>query len=163
MKVIGIDPGLASTGVGMVRGIKFRIEAFSYCDINTSKDLQIQNRLKIIYSKISTIIEEQVPDLIVVEDIFSISKFPKSSITLGKVCGVILLACGNSNIPVKEIQVREAKKVLTGNGSANKKQLERAVRHVLKYNNTIKPHHASDALALALIGFYRSIPMNNFN
>lgn len=92
----------------------------------------------------------------VVEDVFSLEKYPKSGITLGKVTGAILLAGCQMKMPVVEIPVREAKKVLTGNGKASKVQLERAVRHFLNTNQPIKPHHASDAMALALIGLFRS-------
>ncbi len=92
----------------------------------------------------------------VVEDVFSLEKYPKSGITLGKVTGAILLAGCEVKIPVIEIPVREAKKVLTGSGRASKVQLERAVRHFLNTDKPIKPHHASDALALALIGLFRN-------
>ena len=91
----------------------------------------------------------------VVEDIFSLQKYPKSGITLGKVTGIILLAGNQLDLPVIEVQVREAKQVLTGNGNASKMQLEKAVRHFLNLTTPIRPYHASDALGLALIGLYR--------
>jgi crossover junction endodeoxyribonuclease RuvC len=71
------------------------------------------------------------------------------------VTGVILLACHQLGVPVTEIPVREVKQVLTGNGSATKSQLEKAVRHTLNAKKPIKPSHASDALALAIIGLFR--------
>jgi crossover junction endodeoxyribonuclease RuvC len=74
---------------------------------------------------------------------------------LGKVIGVVLLSGFQSDIPIIEIPVREAKKILTGNGNANKIQLEKAVRSLLNHPEKIKPDHASDALALSLIGLYR--------
>jgi crossover junction endodeoxyribonuclease RuvC len=91
----------------------------------------------------------------IVEEAFSLEKYPKSGITLGKVSGVILLAGQQAGIPVTEIPVREAKKILTGNGSADKSQLEMAVRRFLGIPGCIRPFHASDALALALIGLFR--------
>ena len=91
----------------------------------------------------------------VVEDIFSLQKYPKSGITLGKVTGVILLAGSHVNVSVTEVPVREAKQVLTGNGNASKMQLEKAVRHLLNLRDPIRPYHASDALGLSLIGLYR--------
>lgn len=91
----------------------------------------------------------------VVEDMFSLKQYPKSGITLGKVAGVILLAASQKRLPVMEIPVREAKRVLTGNGAAGKAQLERSVRRLLSINDPIRPFHASDALALAIIGLYR--------
>ena len=90
-----------------------------------------------------------------VEDIFSLEKYPRSGITLGKVCGVILLAAHHVGTDVIEIPVREAKQVLTGNGNASKIQLEMAVRQALGRSDPIRPNHASDALGLALIGLFR--------
>ena len=92
----------------------------------------------------------------VVEDIFSLDKYPKSGITLGKVCGVVLLAGCQAGVPSLEIPVREVKQVLTGNGNASKMQLETSVRNYLNLAIPIRPYHASDALALAMVGLFRS-------
>jgi crossover junction endodeoxyribonuclease RuvC len=100
-------------------------------------------------------LEKEKPDLMVVEEVFSLQRYPASGISLAKVTGVVLLAGSNSKIPVCEIPVREAKQVLTGNGNASKKQLERTVRGILDRREPISPDHASDALGLALIGLYR--------
>jgi crossover junction endodeoxyribonuclease RuvC len=98
---------------------------------------------------------EEKPDLLILEEVFSLDAYPKSGITLGKVCGVIQLAAQQSHVPMVEVAVREAKAVLTGNGAASKSQLEKAVRQTLCIENTIRPSHASDALGLALIGLFR--------
>lgn len=91
----------------------------------------------------------------VIEDVFSLSEYPKSGITLGQVTGVVMLAGCRAGVSSVEIAVREAKQVLTGNGNASKIQLEESVRHRLRHHTTIRPFHSSDALGLALIGFYR--------
>ena len=91
----------------------------------------------------------------VLEDVFSLKRYPKSGLTLGQVSGVIHLAGYRMNTPMTEISVREAKKVLTGNGNATKLQLEKAVRHFLKVSAPIRPYHASDAMGLAIIGLFR--------
>lgn len=155
MKVIGIDPGLAATGVGLVSGTWLRIEEYSFGTIQTSPAVSLPDRLGHIFSKLLSVLKDEKPALMVVEDIFSTEKFPNSGITLGKVTGVILLAGSHLNIPVIEIPVREAKQVLTGNGNAGKAQLEASVRHLLKLETPIRPFHASDALALAMIGLFR--------
>jgi crossover junction endodeoxyribonuclease RuvC len=156
IKVIGIDPGLASTGVGMVRGRANRIISYGFQTITTSKNITLPKRLQHIYLTLSEILEQQKPDLLVVEDIFTLTCYPKSGITLAKVTGVILLAASLFNIEVTQIPVLEAKKVLTGNGKASKQQLEKAVRHLLGRIEPIRPNHASDALALGVIGIFRS-------
>ena len=155
MKVLGIDPGLAATGIGIVRGNDLRVDSFAFGSIATSRQWTQSRRLETIYTKLRGVLAKEMPDLMVVEDVFSLEKYPKSGILLGKVTGVILLAGCHINVPIKEIPVREAKQVLTGNGNASKCQLERAVRHALKLADPIRPFHASDALGLALIGLFR--------
>ena len=86
---------------------------------------------------------------------FPLKNIPSPASFCGKVTGVILLAGCRAKVGVAQVSVREAKKVLTGNGNATKVQLERATRHALNHPEPIRPFHASDALALALIGLYR--------
>ncbi len=154
-KIIGIDPGLSATGVGIVTGSFRRITGYAYGSIRTSKSMELSYRLDLIFTRTLKILEAEKPDLMVLEDIFSLKEYPKSGIILGKVAGVVLLAGRRSDTPSAEISVREAKQVLTGNGNAGKAQLERSVRDRLGAPDAIKPDHASDALALALIGLYR--------
>jgi crossover junction endodeoxyribonuclease RuvC len=155
MKVLGIDPGLADTGIGIVRGTGLKVQGFAFGSISTSSKAEQSRRLETIYTELQGLLRREMPDLMVVEDVFSLEKYPKSGILLGKVTGVILLAGCHINVPIQEIPVREAKQVLTGNGNATKAQLEKAVRHVLNRTDPIRPFHASDALGLALIGLFR--------
>ena len=155
LKCIGVDPGLADTGIGLVSGLGFDVQTYSFGTIQTAKSLPLPERLDIIFSKLMRVLKAETPDLMIVEDVFSLQRYPKSGIMLGKVVGIVLLAGFQSNIPSMEIPVREAKKILTGNGNANKAQLEKAVRNLLRHPEEIKPDHASDALALSLIGLFR--------
>ena len=155
IKVIGIDPGLSATGIGIVEGTDLKVKGFSFGSIHTSKNLPLPGRLDKIFSNLLMVLKDESPDLMVVEDIFSMIKFPKAGITLGKVAGVVLLAGCRVNVPVVEVPVREAKQVLTGNGNSSKMQLEKAVRRLLNLTTPIKPYHASDALGLALLGLFR--------
>jgi len=155
IKVIGIDPGLSATGIGIVAGHGSTIKGYSFGSINTSKNNSLADRLGHIFSKLLQILNDENPDLMVVEDVFSLEKYPKSGILLGQVSGVTMLAGHQTGVSSVEVPVREAKQVLTGNGNARKQQLEEAVRHQLKHKTPIRPFHASDALGLALIGLYR--------
>jgi crossover junction endodeoxyribonuclease RuvC len=155
IKIIGIDPGLAATGVGIVRGHGSRIDGYSFGSISTSKNSSLPRRLEKIFSRLSQILIQEQPDLMVVEDVYSLAKYPKSGIILGQVTGVVMLAGVQAAVSSMEIPVREAKQVLTGNGNASKIQLEIAVRHQLNHAEPIRPLHASDAMGLALIGMYR--------
>ncbi|MGD8257164.1 MAG: crossover junction endodeoxyribonuclease RuvC [Desulfobacterales bacterium] len=154
-KIIGIDPGLSATGVGIVRGNGLKVVGYSFGSINTSKDISLPARLDHIFSKLLHILKNENPDLMVVEDVFSLGRYPKSGILLGQVTGIVMLAGHHAGVQSVDISVREAKQVLTGNGNASKMQLEEAVRHQLNHRDPIRPYHASDAMGLALIGLYR--------
>ncbi len=155
LKVVGIDPGLAGTGIGVVEGNKSDICGYSFGSIATDSKDPIHQRLHIIYSKTIAFLKQEKPDYVVIEDIYSLDKYPGSGIILGKVSGVLLLATYEAGLDVEEIPVREVKKIISGNGSADKYQVERAVRNLLNHNGSIRPFHASDALGLALTGYYR--------
>ena len=154
-KVIGIDPGLEFTGIGIVKGVRMNVHAFSYGVVKTSKSDSLSKRLNDIFDALCTLLEREKPDVMVIENAFSLSKYPKSGISLGNVMGVVHLAGYKFGLIVQEVSVREAKKILTGNGKADKVQLEKGVRHFLKAKDPIHPSHASDALALAVIGLLR--------
>lgn len=153
--IVGIDPGLAETGIGIVKGQGLNIYGYSFGNIHTLKSMPLAHRLNFIYSHIREILDKEKPDLIIVEDVFSLGKNPKSGILLGNVTGAVLLAGCHSSVPVTQVPVREVKKILTGNGNAGKEQLEKSVRHTLNHPQAIRPFHSADALALALIGLYR--------
>lgn len=155
MRVAGIDPGLASTGMAVVEGTGLSVSDYAFGTIRTSTHLSLPERLKRIHEGVCKAIVDMQPDIMVVEDVFSLGRYPKSGITLGRVSGVILLAASLCSVPVVEIAVREAKQILTGTGSAGKEQLEACVRMRLNHPEPIRPSHASDALALALAGLYR--------
>ena len=155
VKVVGVDPGLAGTGVGIVWGEELRVDGYAFGAVETEKGTPLAERLRTIHGKLLRLIEKEKPDLLVVEDVFSLPQNPKSGILLGKVAGVVLLAAGQAGITVCEVPVREVKKVLSGNGAASKEQLEKRVRHILRHKDPIRPFHASDAMGLALTGLYR--------
>jgi crossover junction endodeoxyribonuclease RuvC len=155
MKIVGIDPGLAGTGIGVIEGDGRAITGYSFGSISTRASEPDPVRLHHIYSKTKAFLLDQSPDLVVLEDIYSLEKYPGSGIMLGKVSGVLLLAAFKAGAQVREVAVREVKMVICGNGGADKNQVERSVRQHLNHDKPIRPFHASDALGLALTGFYR--------
>jgi len=155
IKIIGIDPGLAATGIGVVKGEGLKVFGYAFDSITTSNKISLAERLNKIFSHLLHVLDEEKPDLMIVEDVFFLQRNPKSGITLGQVSGVVHLAGCRAGLPITAIPVREAKQVLTGNGNASKSQTERAVRHLLERDSPIRPSHASDAMALALVGMFR--------
>ena len=154
-RVVGVDPGLAGTGIGVVEGNASSVVRYSFgCVVTASAD-SLPFRLDTIYTRVRSFLADQTPDLVVIEDIYSLDKYPESGILLGKVSGVLLVAAFRAGVRVEEVAVREAKKIICGNGNADKFQMERAVRHFLNHPEPIRPFHASDALGLAITGYFR--------
>lgn len=155
IKILGIDPGLADTGIGIVTGQGHKVHGFAFGVVHTNSKDSPALRLEQIFDRLCELLVAEKPDVVVLEDVFSLEKYPRSGISLGQVCGVILLASRKVAATVHTVAVREAKQVLTGNGNAGKEQLEKAVRNLLGCSDPIRPYHASDALGLALIGLFR--------
>ncbi len=112
MKIVGIDPGLAGTGIGVIESNGQDITNYSFGSIATDAKASTPSRLNLIYSKTKDFLDHQQPDLVVIEDIYSLEKYPGSGIMLGKVSGVLLLAAFKAGAQVKEVAVREVKKII---------------------------------------------------
>jgi crossover junction endodeoxyribonuclease RuvC len=153
---VGIDPGLAATGFAVVETLGRGGRACEWGGIRTDSRSPIPSRLCRLFDAVLEIMEKWAPDLMVMEDVFVVDRFPRTAIQLGAVRGVIFLAAWKQNIPIIEIKPTEMKKALTGNGRAAKGQIEKSLRQVLRIEERITPNHASDAMALALTGLSRS-------
>ncbi len=153
--IVGIDPGLAATGVGVVRGEGARVTGYAFGCIRTPAEAAAASRLHLIFSRLETLFAQEAPDAVVLEDVYSLPEYPRSAITLGQVTGIVMLAAARAGLPCLPVAVREAKLALTGNGGASKAQFAEAVRSRLAHPEPIRPSHAADALGLALIGLLR--------
>ena len=156
MKAIGIDPGLAMTGFGVVEGLSRGGKACEWGMIRTEPESPIAARLKTIYDELKRLFAVWRPNLLVMEDVFVLRQFPKAAIQLGEVRGVIHLAAEENNIPVLEVKPTEVKSALTGSGRADKEQMKRMIQRLLCIEHPIRSSHAGDALALALTGLSRN-------
>jgi crossover junction endodeoxyribonuclease RuvC len=154
MIILGIDPGLATTGYGAVECSRSAPAVIKYGFIRTSPEVHISGRLYQIHADLNSLIHSLHPDLVAVENVYSLVRFPRAGMLLGSVLGIIYLAVYQNSIPVVEITPKEVKNSLAGSGSANKQQLSTAVRKLLGITE-LKSLHASDALAIALTAFYR--------
>ena len=157
MIVLGIDPGLASTGFGAVDCSGSRTHLVKCGFIKTSKTDEMARRLACIYEDVSHLMKTVKPDLVAVENIFSLVRYPRAGIVLGGVVGIIYLAVFQNGVAMKEISPREVKNALVGHGAANKEQVRSTVQALLQVDG-IATFHAADALAVALTAFYRQIP-----
>ena len=156
MKAIGIDPGLAMTGFGVVETLTRGGKACAWGAIRTEPDSPVPVRLRTIYDELKGLLQKWDPGLLALEEVFVLKQFPKAAIQLGEVRGVIYLAAQEMDIPVVELRPTEVKSALTGSGRADKEQMKKAIRQILRIENPLSSSHAGDALALALTGLSRN-------
>ena len=150
MRIVGIDPGIRSTGLGVLEKSK-TLSVLSYGTINPPVQKSMAERLKYLYSDVMEIIEKYKPDLLVIESTFH-QKNVKSALILGQAKGTILLAAANSNVPCKEFAPRKVKVAVVGKGSATKEQVQYMIQRILNLESLPKSFDVSDALAIAYCG-----------
>ncbi len=155
MRILGIDPGTATTGYGIVDLDNNGVEVGKWGLIETDKNGFKEQRLEKIFEETLSLILLHRPDCFVIEKIFFATN-AKTAIAVGQAQGVMLLAAGKSKIQIFEYAPGTIKKVITGNGRSNKKEVQLAVRKILgnkvKSEKHKKTHfdNAADALAIAL-------------
>lgn len=154
LTILGIDPGLASTGFGAIRCDKSVPSLLTCGYIKTSPGEHPSNRLFHIHSDINHLMRTLRPDLVAIENVFSLVRYPKAGILLGGVLGIIYLSVFQNEVSMIEITPREVKNSLAGYGGADKSQMKETVKRLLNISD-VKSFHASDALAVALTAFYR--------
>ena len=159
MRILGIDPGYAIVGIGVVEyaGNKFR--TLEYNAITTPAGMNTVARLKKIYDEMELYIEKYKPDCISIEELFFNSN-QKTAINVAQARGVLLVAAANHNIPISEYTPLQVKQSVTGYGRAQKQQIQQMVKMILGLNAIPKPDDAADALALAICHAH-SNKMNN--
>lgn len=155
MRVLGIDPGTATTGYGLVEECGDQIVALGYGVIITSARWGLAHRLQEIYRQLRTLVSEWRPESAAVEEIF-FSKNARTALAVGQARGVVLLALADANVPIHEYKPSEVKEAVTGYGAASKEQMQRMVQHLLGLAEIPGPDDAADALALAICDLHFS-------
>ncbi|MBC7229142.1 MAG: crossover junction endodeoxyribonuclease RuvC [Actinobacteria bacterium] len=149
MIIMGIDPGLSSTGYGVVEKRGDTLKALGYGGIETSPRESMSSRLAKIYREVSELIARYRPDLVVLEELF-FSANARSAMAVGQARGGIILAAAHAGVGVEEYTPLQVKQSLVGHGRADKKQVEYMVKALLRLEDDPGSSHASDALALAI-------------
>jgi len=149
MKALGIDPGTATTGYGILETDSDSIKVVDYGCIKTSSKEPSDVRLKKIYSDMKKLISKYKPGSVVVERLF-FGANTKTAMAVGQARGVILLAASQAGVEIAEYTPLEVKMALTGYGRADKNQMQQMVKRLLKLKTIPKPDDAADALAVAL-------------
>lgn len=159
MLILGIDPGTATTGYGFIKFSDGKSEALSWGLIETDKDKYIGERLINIYQQMSKLFKKYQPDCIAIEKIFFATN-AKTAISVGQAQGVMFYCAARANIQIFEYAPPTIKKLVSGNGRADKKEMQQSLRKLfgarLRSQARKRTHfdNAADALAVALCHVY---------
>lgn len=153
MKILGIDPGYAIMGWGIIEKKGNSLIPIAFGSITTDKDVSMPDRLKTLYSELMNVIAEYEPDEASIEELY-FNNNAKTAIFVGEARGVALLACTNSSLPIYEYTPLQIKTALTGFGRAEKKQIQLMVTKILALKEVPKPDDTADALAAAICHSY---------
>jgi len=149
MVVLGIDPGLVTTGYGLIQSKNNVNSIIDYGTISPKKTENLSLRLNTIYEDITYIINKYKPSIMAIEEVFY-GKNVKSALLLGHARGVAMVGASKNNIPVFEYSARKVKQSITGNGTAHKSQVQYMIMQSFNLKTNNFSLDASDALAIAL-------------
>ena len=149
MKVLGIDPGTAALGYGIVESAAGRVREVDHGCLETSPDVSLPDRLLAIHALVDELIASHEPDLLAVERLF-FSRNVQTAFGVGQARGVVLLAAAQHGVPVREATPNEVKSAIAGYGAADKEQVQRMVQMVLGMAERPRPDDAADAVAIAV-------------
>lgn len=149
MKILGIDPGIAIVGFGVIEYDGFKFKTIDYGAITTPAHTPLPTRLKMVYDDMNYVIEKFKPDQVAIEELF-FNNNAKTAIAVGQARGVLILAAENKKIPVYEYTPLQVKQGVVGYGRADKKQVQQMVKALLSLHEIPKPDDTADALAIAV-------------
>jgi crossover junction endodeoxyribonuclease RuvC len=149
VRVIGVDPGTAITGWGIVEGEGNDLSLVACGVINTAAGTPLPQRLAVIYQDLVKIIQQWQPKSAAIEELF-FSRNAKTAMTVGQGRGVAILALVHANLPIVEYKPLEVKQAVTGYGGADKLQMQQMVKLLLSLDDIPRPDDAADALAVAI-------------
>ncbi len=157
MLVIGIDPGSALTGFGIIKETGNKLTAVDYGCIRTSSSEPLEIRIHKIYQDVKKLIKEHRPDFFAVEELF-FNKNVRTALTVGHARGAILVAAAECGLAVHEYTPLQVKQAVVGYGRADKSQIQFMVKTILSLPQAPKPDDVADALAVAICHthFYKS-------
>jgi crossover junction endodeoxyribonuclease RuvC len=149
VKVIGIDPGTASCGYGIVHESDGRLKAIGHGSWTTPAAERLELRLKTIYDGVAELIEVHLPDAVAVEESY-VGADARTALSVGQARGAVMVAAANAGVECAEYPPARVKQVVCGYGRAEKQQVQKMVKAILSLHALPTPTHASDALAVAI-------------
>ena len=162
MRILGIDPGYAIIGYGVVKYESYKFAPIEYGAVTTPAKTDFSKRLSMIYDGISSLLEKYKIDALAIEKLF-FNTNTTTAIDVAQARGVILLAANKHNVPVYEYTPLQVKQSVTGYGRAQKQQVMEMTRQMLSLKSVPKPDDTADALALAICHGYSASLANKLN
>ena len=156
MVLLGIDPGTAAMGYGVVKISGERPVLKDHGVVKTVAGQDMHKRLNVIYTNLDDVAKQFKPDLFIIESLFFNTNV-KTAMTVGQARGISMLVAAHNSARVVEYTALQVKKEIAGHGRADKKQLQEAVRKVLGLSTIIKPDDANDGVAMALCHFVKEL------
>ncbi len=151
MIALGIDPGTAITGYGVVKEDNGNFYHIASGIITTSKDLTDEKRLSLLYDQVNNLFTEHSPEVVAVEKLFFFKNL-KTALPVSQARGVVLLAVEKANLPLYEFTPLEVKQSVTGYGKADKNQVQEMIKMILSLKEKPHPDDVADALGVAVCG-----------
>jgi crossover junction endodeoxyribonuclease RuvC len=151
--ILGIDPGIATTGYGIIVENQGEPQVRAYGVITTPADEPLPTRLARLYEQLCALIGQHGPTAVAVEELF-FARNARTALTVGHARGVVLLAVAQAGLPLYQYKPAEVKLAVTGYGGADKRQIQEMVRLLLGLETVPQPDDAADALALAVCHFH---------
>ena len=149
MIILGIDPGVANTGYGIIKAESSTLTSLGFGSIRTASTEESAQRLKAIYDELTQLASEYQPEFLVLEDLI-FSKNVSSAFAVGEARGVAKLVAANTNRQVYNYPPALVKQAVVGYGKASKRQVQEMVKLLLRLKEIPRPDHAADALAVAI-------------
>jgi crossover junction endodeoxyribonuclease RuvC len=156
MRVLGFDPGTATTGYGVVEGRGTRLRHIAHGTIATPAGEHFATRLKTIYEEVAALVETHQPEAVAIEKLF-FSRNVTTGITVAQARGVIAVAVAQAGKPIGEFSPLEVKNAVVGYGKATKRQVQEMVKLLLNLDDIPRPDDAADALAIAICQLHAGI------
>ncbi len=155
MIVLGIDPGTANTGYGVVQSAGSRLRALADGVIETRSGTPLERRLALIHERVCELLDEFSPDALAIEELY-FGANARTAFAVGQARGVVLLAAGQRGVPSRSYTPQQVKGAVCGHGAAAKDQVSRMAARLLGMAEPPKRDHAADALAVAICDLNRA-------
>jgi crossover junction endodeoxyribonuclease RuvC len=154
--VLGVDPGLVGTGWALLEPTAATPLVVDTGVIETAANVPLAGRIHLIYDAIHAVLDKHAPDLMVIEDLYTEYKFPRTALLMAHARGVVCLAARQRGVEILTLAPAEVKRAVAANGAASKEQVQHCVQRIFRLAELPRPSHVADALALAFTGYLRA-------